>query len=304
MKIVDNAKAAAIPADNLRGILLMGAGFAAFSCADIMAKILTESYHPVQIAWTRQFGISVLAIGFLLSRGIGLLKSAAPGLQLLRGLCALVSALSFIFAIRYVPLADAVAVSFAAPFMVTILGATVLGEPVGFRRWSAVAIGFIGTLIIVRPGLGVFHPAILIVLLAALAFSMRQIVSRSIGKRDPTLTTLAYTALTSFVLLVPPMILVWRTPQNATDLGLMIGVTLFSGLGEFLIIKALEIAHAVVVAPMQYTQILYATGLGFLVFGYFPDLWTWLGIVIVVASGLYVIYREHLRKARAPRGKR
>ncbi len=283
-------------ASNLRGLLLMIAGFASFSCADILAKILTADYHPVQIAWTRYFGFAAVALAVLVLRGPALLKSVAPGTQLLRGMCAIVSAVCFIFAIRYVPLADAVAVSFVAPFIVTVLGATLLGEPVGIRRWSAVAVGFIGTLVIVRPGLGVFHPAIFLVVLAALAFATRQIVSRRIGRRDPTMTTLAYTALTSFVVLIPPLFFFWRTPQNATHLALMIGLTLMSGLGEFLLIKALEIAHAVVVSPMHYSQILFATFLGYVVFGDFPDRWTWIGSVIVISSGVYVIYREHLRK--------
>ncbi len=280
---------------NLRGLLFMLAGFASFACGDVLAKILTADYHPVQIAWTRQFGVSAVALLILLLHGSALLKSVAPGTQLLRGLCAVVSAVCFIFALRYVPLADAVAVSFVAPFIVTVLAAALLGEPVGIRRWTAVIIGFIGTLVIIRPGLGVFHPAILLVVVAAAAFAARQVVSRHIGRRDPTMTTLAYTALTSFVVLVPPLFFFWRTPQNATDLALMIGLTVVSGLGELLIIKALEIAHAAVVSPMHYSLILFATLLGYFVFGDFPDAWTWVGSAILIGSGLYVFYREHRR---------
>ncbi len=296
MADVEAVSASLQRASNLRGIALMIAGFASFSGADIIAKILTADYHPVQIAWTRYFGVAAVVLVVLLLRGPALLRSVAPGTQLLRGFCAVVSAVCFIFAIRYVPLADAVAVSFVAPFIVTVLGATLLGEPVGIRRWSAVAIGFVGTLIIVRPGLGVIHPAIFLVVLAATAFAARQIVSRHIGRRDPTMTTLAYTALTSFVVLIPPLFFFWNTPQTATHLALMVALMALSGLGEFLLIKALEIAHAVVVSPMHYSQILFATLLGYLVFGHFPDAWTWLGSAVVIASGIYVIYREHLRK--------
>jgi len=285
---------------NLRGLWLMTAGFASFSCADIMAKILTADYHPVQIAWTRQFGVVAVVLVVLLLKGPALLRSVAPRTQLVRGLCAVVSAVSFIFAIRYVPLADAVAVSFIAPFIVTVLGAVLLGEPVGIRRWSAVTIGFIGTIVIVRPGLGIFHPAIFLVVLAALAFAARQIVSRHIGKRDPTLTTLAYTAITSFVVLILPLVFYWHPPENTTHLALMLGMTLMAGLGEFLMIKALEIAHAVVVSPMHYSLILFSTFWGYMVFGDFPDFWTWAGTIIVDSSGLYVIYREQLRKVSSP----
>ena len=283
-------------ASNLRGLWFMVAGFASFSCADTMAKVLTADYHPVQIAWTRQFGVVAVVLVILLLKGPTLFKSVAPGIQLVRGLCATVSAVCFIFAIRYVPLADAVAVSFIAPFIVTVLGATLLGEPVGIRRWTAVTIGFIGTIVIVRPGLGIFHPAIFLVVLAALAFAARQIVSRHIGTRDPTMTTLAYTATTSFMVLILPLAFYWHPPENTTHLALMIGLTLMSGLGELLMIKALEIAHAVVVSPMHYSLILFSTFWGYMVFGDFPDFWTLAGTVIVISSGLYVIYRERLRK--------
>jgi drug/metabolite transporter (DMT)-like permease len=285
---------------NLRGLWFMTAGFASFSCADTMAKVLTADYHPVQIAWTRQFGVVAVVLVVLLLKGPALFKSVAPGIQLVRGLCATVSAVSFIFAIRYVPLADAVAVSFIAPFIVTALGATLLGEPVGIRRWTAVTIGFIGTIVIVRPGLGIFHPAIFLVVVAALAFAARQIVSRHIGTRDPTMTTLAYTATTSFMVLILPLAFYWHPPKNTTHLVLMVGLTLMSGLGEFLMIKALEIAHAVVVSPMHYTLILFSTFWGYMVFGDFPDFWTLAGTVIVISSGLYVIYRERLRKVSLP----
>lgn len=287
-------------AGNLRGLWYMVAGFASFSCADIMAKILTADYHPVQIAWTRQFGVVAVMLVILLLKGPALLRSVAPYTQMLRGMFGVVSAVCFIFAIRYVPLADAVAVSFIAPFIVTVLGATLLGEVVGLRRWVAVTIGFIGTIVIVRPGLGIFHPAIFLVVVAAIAFAGRQIVSRHIGKRDPTLTTLVYTAMTSFIILVPPLFFFWHTPENATHLALMVGLTLLSGLGEFLIIKALEIAHVVVVSPMHYSLIIFSTFWGYLVFGDFPDLWTWVGTLIVVSSGLYII-REQSRKIYPPR---
>jgi drug/metabolite transporter (DMT)-like permease len=275
----------------------MTAGFAAFSCSDIISKLLTADYHPVQIAWTRQFGVVSVVLVVLILKGPALFRSVAPGKQLVRGLCAAVSSVCFIFAIRYVPLADAVAVSFVAPFIVTILGAALLGEPVGFRRWSAVTIGFIGTMVIVRPGQDIFHPAIFLVVLAALAFAGRQIISRHIGRRDATMTTLAYTALTSFSLLIVPMAFYWKTPQNLVHVALMIVMTLMSGLGELMIIKALEIAHAVVVSPMHYSLILFSTFWGYLVFGDFPDFWTWIGTAIVVSSGLYVIYREHRLKS-------
>ena len=236
----------------------------------------------------------VVAVLFVI-KGPAILRSTAPGWQVARGLCAVVSATSFVFAISYVPLADAVAVTFAAPFIVAVLGAVVLREAVGTGRWFAVAAGFIGTLVIIRPGLGVFHPAIFLALLAATVFALRQVVSRYIGRRDRTMTTLAYTALTSVIVLAIPMPLIWITPASIVDVAMLAGVATMAGMGEFLLIRALEIAAAVVVAPMHYSLILYATLWGYLVFAELPDRWTWLGTAIVVGSGLYMLYLERRR---------
>lgn len=270
----------------------MLSGFASFSCADLIAKVLTAEYHPVQIALSRQLGVVTVVIIWLLIRGPSIIKSTAPKMQILRGLFAIISATCFIFALSYVPLADAVAVTFVAPFMVTILGALVLGERVNANRWVAVVIGLIGTLVIIRPGLGVFHPAIFLVILAAAAFACRQIVSRYVGARDPTITTLAYTALTSVILLAIPAPLFWISPTSLSDFGLMVGLAVLAGLGEFLLIRALEVAFAVVVAPMQYSLILFSTFWGYLVFSELPDFWTWTGTAIVVSSGLYLVLLE------------
>jgi drug/metabolite transporter (DMT)-like permease len=277
---------------NRRGLLLMTAGFFAFSCADMMAKLLTADFHPVQIAWTRLFGLLAAVIVVIVMRGPGILRSNAPALQIFRGVIAIGSSLSFIYALKYIPLADAVSVTFIAPFIVTILGAFLLGEQVGRRRWIAIAIGFAGVLIIIRPGAGVFHPAIGFVIVAAVSFAVRQIVSRYLGNSEATLTTVAYTAITACSLLFIPMLMVWKTPATSEHVLLFTLMALVAALGELLIIRALETADAVVVAPMQYSLIIFSTIWGFLVFAELPDVVTWVGAGIVVTSGLYTIYRE------------
>ena len=193
----------------------------------------------------------------------------------------------------YVPLADAVAISFVAPFMVTVLGALLLGEAVGLRRWIAVTLGFLGALIVIRPGLGVMHPAAGLVVLAAFFFAIRQIVSRALSDSDRTATTIVYTALISVGLLTVPMLFVWKTP-SATEWMLLAVVAVLAAGAEICVIKALELAMAVVVAPMQYTLILWGTFYGFVVFGQLPDLWTWIGTGIIVATGLYTLRREYV----------
>lgn len=279
-------------ANNLRGLLMMALAFFLFAAADTQAKFLTGSLHPMQIVWTRQLGLLAGVLVLLSLKGPSILKTQRPGLQVLRGTLAVLSATSFIFALRYVPLADAVAVSFVAPFMVTIMGALFLGERVGLRRWSAVTIGFVGTLIVIRPGLGVVHPAVFLVVAAAAAFALRQILSRFLAASDRTATTVAYTAIASVLLLSVPLPFFWQSPAGGRELALLIGLAACAALGELMVIKALEIAQAIVLAPVHYSLILWATFYGWLVFDQLPDRWTWLGAAIIVATGLYIVNRE------------
>ncbi|MFZ2102673.1 MAG: DMT family transporter, partial [Oricola sp.] len=248
----------------LVGIGLMALGFLCFAISDATAKFLSQDFQPFQIAWLRQLGILAVAIWIVATRGVSILRTNSPGFQLLRGCVAALSSSCFIFAVSYVPLADAVAVSFVAPFMVTVLAALVLRETVGIRRWTAVSIGFLGTLIVIRPGFGLFQPAILLVVAAATMFATRQILSRALGPVDRTGTTITYTAITSIALLTIPAIVVWHTPTSLRDILLIVLLAGSAGVGEVFIIRALELAQAATLAPLQYTMIVWSTGLSWL----------------------------------------
>ncbi|MDP5221077.1 DMT family transporter [Ruegeria sp. 2205SS24-7] len=276
-----------------KGLLVMGLGLFLFSAVDTGAKFLTSELHPLQIVWTRQLGLLVGAVFLLLRYGLPILQTKHPKLQLLRGSMAVLSASLFIFALAYVPLADAVAISFVAPFIVTLLGALILREPVGIRRWVAVTLGFLGVLIVIRPGLGVVHPAAGLVILAALFFAIRQIISRALSDTDRTSTTVIYTALVSTVLLTVPLPFVWQTPTTEQAFILVL-IAVLAAAAEICVIKALELTLAVVVAPMHYTLILWGTFYGWLVFGQLPDVWTWVGTALIVATGIYSLRREYL----------
>lgn len=283
------------------GLAFMGAGFFLFSAADALAKLLTETMHPIQIVWSRQLGLVFGVVILLLVRGPSILRTKNPGLQITRGVLAVCSATLFIFAVGYVPLADAVAVTFVAPFMVTIMGALILREKVGPRRWAAVAVGFIGTMIVIRPGSGVMHPAMFLVLLAATSFALRQVLSRMLAGSDSTATTIAYTSLTASLIATVPLPFVWHWPETRIEIAWLVGMAVVAGLGELLVIKALEVAQAVVIAPLHYSMMIWGTMYGVLVFGQWPDMWTWVGATIIVATGLYILYRERLvgKQARA-----
>lgn len=285
---------AAKRSDSGLGLLFMAMGMLLYSGVDAMAKLLTADFHPLQIVAIRQSGLLIGVLILLALRGVSVLRTAHPGLQIARGALAAGSATLFIIAIGYVPLADAVAVSFVAPFIVTVLGALILREPVGIRRWIAVSIGFVGTLIVVRPGLGVIHPAVMLVALAAMLFAFRQILSRMLSGTDRTATTVAYTAIVSTSILILPLPFVWITPWTGTQVALFAGCAIVAAAAEISVIKALEVAQAVVVAPVQYTLLLWGTLLGYLVFDQLPDRWTMVGALIIMATGLYTLHRERI----------
>lgn len=283
----------------MRGIALMATGMFMFSAVDTMAKFLTDTIHPLQIVWCRQLGLLIGVLILVGLRGRSVLVSASPKLQIGRGALAAISATLFIIGVKFVPLADAVAITFVAPFMVTVMGALILREPVGIRRWTAVVIGFIGTLIVIRPGLGVLHPAAGLLVIAAGAFALRQILSRILAGGDGAATTVAYTAIVSCALLTVPMLFVWETPGSATEIVLLVAMAVLAAFGETLVIMALDAAQAVVVAPLQYSLLIWGTLYGYFVFGQFPDGWTWLGALIIVATGIYTLNRERLALRRA-----
>ncbi|MEZ5668202.1 MAG: DMT family transporter [Alphaproteobacteria bacterium] len=287
--------------ESARGIAFMLAGMFLFSAVDAQTKYLVQELPALQVAWARQSGMIVPILFILVLRGRGLLRTARPLLQLLRALLAISSSILFIFSVRFVPLADAVAVSFVAPLAVTILGAIFLGEPVGLRRWTAVAVGFAGAMIVVRPGLGVIHPAALLVLIASTMFAGRQVITRLLSDSDDIITTMAFSAIAGAVLLALPLPFVWQAPDSGLQVLLMASIAAGAAAGEFLVIKALQVAQAVVVAPVQYTMLLWGTGYGYLVFGDLPDHWTLIGSAIIIGSGVYTFYRERRLAAAGQR---
>ena len=272
----------------------MAVGMFLFSGVDTMGKFLTETVHPVQIVWFRQLGLLLGVVVLIGVQGRSVLISSNPKLQIGRGVLAACSATLFIVGVSYVPLADAVAITFVAPFMVTVMGALILREPVGVRRWTAVIVGFIGTLIVIRPGMGVIHPAAVLLIVAASAFALRQVLSRILAGEDKTQTTVAYTAIVSWTLLTIPLPFIWQNPSSGLEIALLIAMAVVAAFAEILVIMALDAAQAVVVAPVQYSLLIWGTFYGFVVFGQLPDVWTWLGALVIVATGLYTLNRERL----------
>ena len=265
-----------------------------FCSVDTQAKILTDTLNPIQIVWLRQLGLLFGVIILLLIRGFEILHTQQLRLQIVRGTLVIISPICFVTAIIFVPLADAVAVTFVAPFFVIILASIFLKEKVGLHRCIAVIVGFIGMLIVIRPGLGVLHPAIMLVVIAAALFSIRQVLSRFLSKSDRTITTVSYTALIGSFWLTIAVPFVWVSPSSKNEIILIVSITVLAAIAEILVIKSLEITEAVVLSPVHYSLIVWGVFYGYFVFGQLPDFWTWFGTGVIILCGLYIISHEKI----------
>jgi drug/metabolite transporter (DMT)-like permease len=273
-----------------RGILLMLLTMVLFVAADAAAKVLTHRYPVVEIVWGRFTFHLLLLLPILLTRRRTLLRTNALQLQLARTVFQIVSTMLFFAAIAILPLATATTISFAQPLLITILSVPLLGEKVGQRRWSAVVIGFIGVIVIIRP-VGVIAWAALLPLGTAASSAFYQIVTRLVARIDPVQASLFYTAAGGAFVASLAVPFVWQSPDLAGWL-LMALTGALAGAGHFCIIMAYQRAPASVLAPFTFTQLIWATGFGYLIFGDLPDGWTLLGALIITGSGLYVFYRE------------
>ena len=284
-------------AEVLRGITLMCIGALVLPFLNMLAKYLSGHYPVAQIVWARYAGhLLYMLILFAPRRGLSLFATSRPGVHMLRSALLLGSTLLYFTAIGFVDLPVAAAVGFTGPLFVTLLAVPMLGEQVGIRRWSAVLVGFAGAVIIVRPGGGAIHPAVLLVVGTALCYAIYQILTRRVGSLDNAVTSLIYTSLVGTAVMTVALPFVWRTPDNLLDLGAFLGMGAFASIGHYFVVRAFQHAPASVVTPFNYAQLLGAVGLGFVVFGTLPDLWTWVGAGLIVSSGIYVTYRETLRR--------
>jgi drug/metabolite transporter (DMT)-like permease len=280
----------------LIGIALMCGALACFAVLDAMAKFLNGYMDTLQVVWARYTGAFVLAI--IISNPItrpALMRTGRPLLQVGRSILLLGSTLLNFFALRYLQLDQALAIVFSTPFFVAMLSGPVLGEWVGWRRWAAICVGFLGVLLVARPGFGGIHPAALISLAAAMFYAAYNISTRMLSRTDSNETTLFYSNLVGAVVMMPVVPFVWTTPSEPIVIVLMIVCGAFGTVGHYMLIVAHRLAPPAVLAPFIYSQLVWVIILGYMVFADLPNEWTLAGAAIVVASGLYMLYREQRR---------
>ena len=270
----------------LRGILTLVTGLSILPCMDAIAKHLAGHLPVLEITWGRYvfYALALVPFAFKQHRAT-LLRPSRPGLQLLRGSIMAFSALMFFSSVKYMPLADSMAVFFVYPFLILLGSAWLLHEPVGKARWVLVLIGFIGTLLVVHPALGGISIGVAFSLASGIAYASAMLVTRRLAAHDPSLMTAALTALIGVVIYSVVIPFTWVQPA-AADWPLLALMGFIAAIGHFMIVQAHRLATASQLAPYGYTEIVSAIVIGLIAFGDIPSPIVWLGIALIVASGI------------------
>lgn len=268
---------------------------------NLFIRLAADDMHPFQIAFFRcVFAVALLA-PWIVKHRIGIIAPAKRRTFLLLALCQSAATLSWFVAVSLIPLVEATALSFTTPFFATILAALALGEIVRIRRWTAIIVGFAGAMVVLRPGFQEFHSAALLVFLCAVTAASYGVIVRHLSAEFAPISIVAY----NFVLMTPmtlvPALLVWRTP-SFESLAAVLGVAVIGTLGHVFLARAWSSAEISVVAPFDYVQLVFAALIGFAFFGERPDLWTWVGAAVIVASALYIARREAYLRRHDPAG--
>ena len=285
----------------LLGIGLMLMAMAILPFLDVCAKFLGQQGMPViETVWARMAFGTVLTLPFALRQGgKAALMPDLPIYHFCRALFLMTATGLFFWALHYQSIADTLAIFFVQPLVVTALSPFVLGETVGVRRWSAVIAGFIGTLIIIRPGLQAFNPGIILALGAGASLAIYLLMTRRIAGSRPAMVTTYHTSLMGAGIASLIVIPFWQWP-TLHQWGLMALLALIANSGHYLIVKAYDHGEASLLAPLGYAEMIMATVAGWWFFGEFPDRWTFLGVAILIASAIYISFRERAHNIPPP----
>lgn len=286
-------------AARLRGIGLICAAVLAFTFIDAPAKYASNYVSTVEVAWARYaLGLAFAVIVLRPWRLPHQYATKRPRLQAVRGVFLLLSTVFNFIAIHYLPLAQTVSITFAAPLLITALAGPLLGEWAGPRRWAAVITGLLGVLIVMQPQPSAFHPAVFASLSAAFCYAGYYLTTRMLSATDTAAGMLIYGTLVGAALLTPTLPFVAEVPPTWTVAAALVVCGLAGGLGHWFLILATRYAPAPVLAPFTYTQIVWMVAAGYVFFGDVPTVSTLFGAAVVIASGLYILYRERVHRDR------
>jgi drug/metabolite transporter (DMT)-like permease len=278
------------------GIAVLVAGMFFFSLLDVISKLLGPLMPVTQILWVRFLAFVPLALMMAWRPGQGIAwRTPRPYLQAFRGLLLVVEMGMFVWAFKTMPLADVQSIAAVTPLMVMALSVPMLGETVGWRRWLAIAVGFAGVLLIVRPGFQELGTGTLVALVGAVLWAFYQILLRIVGRDDSASTTAVWSAVMGAIAMSFVAPFDWVTPSPYGWL-LLAAAAIFGALGHTIYSRAFVYAPAGVLQPFTYLMLVFAVILGWLIFDHLPDMWTFLGAGLIVGSGLYALHRERVRK--------
>jgi drug/metabolite transporter (DMT)-like permease len=263
-----------------------------FGVMDALVKLAAEQQPVGQIIFFRNT-FAFIPLFFFIRRagGVAILRTRYVTQHVVRAATGIVSMALIFYAFAVMQLADVVAIGLSAPIFLTALSVPLLGEQVGWRRWSAVAAGFVGILVITRPGSGIFGPIALLPLTSAALYAVAMIQVRKVSIREPAATMSFYFTLAAAVLSAASLPWQWVTPSPAMLVCLIV-IGILGGLAQMALTEAYRLAPVSLVAPFEYTALLAAAVLGYAIWGQIPDRFVWLGAAVVVASGLYILHRE------------
>ena len=276
----------------MKAIVLNLSAWVMLPIMDGFAKYLSSTLPVLQITWSRYFFtvVIVLPIMLIFFRK-NLTWTEKPKLQLIRGLILFCANILFFYSISIISLAKALTLAFIAPLIVTALSPVLLGEKVGFRRWTAVVIGFIGSLIVIRPGFVEFNLASIAALGTGILYGFYLIITRKLHDADNPLLTLLLTGIVGAILGTMIMPTVWVQP-TINEWYMMFAIGFFASIGHLFLILSLKYANASKLAPFSYFEILPNIIIGYYFFNHFPDSWTFIGLFIIISSGTYIFKRE------------
>ena len=280
----------------LRAIIAILVSVMCFSVLNAMSKTLGQLFPVIEVIWARYaFAFLLMLVMFLPRAGLKLFQFRNVGSQVVRGMLLFFSSYLYFHGIVVLPLATAASISLTSPLIVTALSARFLNEPVGPRRWAAVAVGFVGALIVVRPGQAHFDWHMLLIVGSTLCSAFYQLFSRRYGQTERPDASATMATIVGTVMAAPFLPFEWVTPWAWWHWALMAGMGVMAGVGHYFVTIAYSQAPAAVIAPFNYLQLVGAALLGYLLFGDLPDFWSWVGAGVIVCSGLYIGHRERIR---------
>lgn len=283
----------------VRGALYMVISAFFFALTAGLIRYATREVHPFEGAFLRSFSGLIFMLPLVLRGGLAGIRMRRPGLHFFRGIMSASGTLMWFSALKLLPIGEAVALNFTAPLFATMMAPFVLHEVVRGRRWTACVLGFVGVLIMLRPGVEAISPGALLSIGSAMAIACNMMIIRIVSQQDSTRTVVLAFSFYLSLFTLPPALTVWQTPSWPV-LGALVLCGLLGTLAHLLLTRAMSIAEMSAIAPLDFVRLLFAAGIGFIWFAEVPDIWSAVGALVIVGSAVYIARREAVAARRGP----